>query len=188
MLGTTLQDVILLIRHVLQCLTPDHETGYAVSYMLTQFKYHSTLYATCEEQSGTANVLLKVHLVLPVLAQWDSFGSPDILEYMEIKLPISSQGRVPFTILLDQRRPWGSRDRVKRRKFSAGWISHMALWQGLAGTQRQARELISCPCITATTRLLSFNRMQSRVVIGLLTGHNTLRRHLHIMGERQSLV
>jgi hypothetical protein len=29
---------------------------------------------------------------------------------------------------------------------------------------------------------LSFNRTQSRVVIGLLTGHNTLRRHLYIMG------
>jgi len=26
-----------------------------------------------------------------------------------------------------------------------------------------------------------FNRTQTRVVIGLLTGHNTLRRHLHIM-------
>jgi hypothetical protein len=30
--------------------------------------------------------------------------------------------------------------------------------------------------------LISFNRSKSRVVIGLLTGHNTLRRHLHIMG------
>ena len=30
--------------------------------------------------------------------------------------------------------------------------------------------------------LLSFNRTQSRAVIGLLTGHNTLRRHLHVMG------
>jgi hypothetical protein len=29
---------------------------------------------------------------------------------------------------------------------------------------------------------LSFNRTQSRVVIGLLTGRNTLRRHLYIMG------
>jgi len=27
-----------------------------------------------------------------------------------------------------------------------------------------------------------FNRSQSGVVIGLLTGHNTLRRHLHLMG------
>jgi hypothetical protein len=31
-------------------------------------------------------------------------------------------------------------------------------------------------------RLLSFNRTQSRIVIGLVTGHNTLRRHLYIMG------
>jgi hypothetical protein len=30
--------------------------------------------------------------------------------------------------------------------------------------------------------LLSFNRTQSRVVVGLRAGHNTLRRHLHIMG------
>ena len=35
---------------------------------------------------------------------------------------------------------------------------------------------------TQTTRLMSFNRTQSRVVSGLLTGHNTLRRHLHLMG------
>jgi hypothetical protein len=28
----------------------------------------------------------------------------------------------------------------------------------------------------------SFNRTQSRVVIGLLTGHNTLRRYLHLLG------
>jgi hypothetical protein len=59
---------------------------------------------------------------------------------------------------------------------------HTALWQGLAGTQRQARELISDPRLAAKTRLLSFNRTQSRVVIGLLTGHNTLKRHLHFMG------
>ena len=42
-----------------------------------------------------------------------------------------------------------------------------------------ARELISGPI---GARLLSFNRTQSRAVIGLLTGHNTLRRHLHVMG------
>jgi hypothetical protein len=29
---------------------------------------------------------------------------------------------------------------------------------------------------------MSFNRTQTRAVIGLLTGHNTLRRHLHVMG------
>ena len=29
---------------------------------------------------------------------------------------------------------------------------------------------------------LSFNKTQTKVVIGLLTGHNTLGRHLYIMG------
>jgi hypothetical protein len=33
---------------------------------------------------------------------------------------------------------------------------------------------------------LSFNRTQSRVVIGLLTGHTTQRRHLHLMGLSHS--
>ena len=46
----------------------------------------------------------------------------------------------------------------------------------------QARELISGPNLATGARLLSFNRTQSRVVIGLLTGHNTLRRHLYVMG------
>jgi hypothetical protein len=31
-------------------------------------------------------------------------------------------------------------------------------------------------------KFLSFNRTQSRAVTGLFTGHNTLRRHLHLMG------
>jgi hypothetical protein len=53
---------------------------------------------------------------------------------------------------------------------------------GPCSTQRQARELISGPNLATGARLLSFNRTQSRVVIGLLTGHNTLRRKLHIMG------
>jgi hypothetical protein len=29
---------------------------------------------------------------------------------------------------------------------------------------------------------MSFNRTQSRVVVCLLNGHNTLRRHLHLLG------
>jgi hypothetical protein len=35
--------------------------------------------------------------------------------------------------------------------------------------------------LAAETRLLSFNRMQSRVVTVLLTRHNTLRRHFYIL-------
>jgi hypothetical protein len=71
----------------------------------------------------------------------------------------------------------------------AQWLldkQHLIMWQGLAGTQRQARELILGPCTAARTKLLSFNRTQSRMVTGLLTGHNTLKRHLHIMGLSDS--
>ena len=42
------------------------------------------------------------------------------------------------------------------------------------------------PCLGAKARFLSFNRTQSRAVTGLLTGHNTLRRHLHLMGLSDS--
>ena len=59
---------------------------------------------------------------------------------------------------------------------------HLSLWRSPCGTQRQARELISGPNLATGARLLSFNRTQFRVVIGLPTGHNTLRRHLHVMG------
>jgi hypothetical protein len=38
------------------------------------------------------------------------------------------------------------------------------------------------PDMATRARLLSFSRTQSRVVIGLLTGRNTLRRHLYTMG------
>ena len=58
--------------------------------------------------------------------------------------------------------------------------------RGLGDTQRQARELISGPCLGVKARLLSFNRIQSWVVTGLLTGHNTLRRHLRLLGWSDS--
>jgi hypothetical protein len=54
------------------------------------------------------------------------------------------------------------------------------LWQGLNSDHTQAQELILGPTVTFKTRLLSFNRMQPRVVTGLVTGHNTLRRHLYL--------
>ena len=53
-------------------------------------------------------------------------------------------------------------------------------------TQRQDEELISDLSPSPKTRLLSFNRTQSRVVTGLLNGHNTLRRHLNLMGLTNS--
>jgi hypothetical protein len=59
---------------------------------------------------------------------------------------------------------------------------HLVLWCGPCSTQRQARELISGPNLATRARLLSFIRTQSRVVIGLLTGHDTLSWYLCVMG------
>jgi len=48
------------------------------------------------------------------------------------------------------------------------WIDnqHMVMWGVLISTQRQAGMLITGPSSGAKTRLLSFNRTQSRVVTG----------------------
>ena len=64
------------------------------------------------------------------------------------------------------------------------WLvnQHRAEWQGLGNTQRQAREFISRPSLGNRAKFLTFNRIESRAVTGLLTGHNTLKRHLHLLG------
>jgi hypothetical protein len=56
------------------------------------------------------------------------------------------------------------------------------LWFGACSTERQAGELISGHDLATGARLLSFSGTVSRVVIGLLTGHSALRRHLYVMG------
>jgi hypothetical protein len=53
------------------------------------------------------------------------------------------------------------------------------LGQGLSSTQREAQELILGPSSAAKTRLLSLNRMQHRVVTGLLAGHAPEKTSLH---------
>jgi hypothetical protein len=69
-----------------------------------------------------------------------------------------------------------------RRKIKR-WMDnqHSVMWRGPCSTERQAAELISGPNLATRAPLLSFNGTQFRVVIGLLTGHNTLRRQLYIM-------
>jgi ribonuclease HI len=63
------------------------------------------------------------------------------------------------------------------------WLNsqHSASWRDPSNTLRQARELISGPSLGNRAKLLSFTRPQTRVVTGLLTGHNTLRRHLFLL-------
>jgi hypothetical protein len=67
-------------------------------------------------------------------------------------------------------------------------VSLVIMWQwcGLSSTQRQTQKLILGPSPTTKTKLFSFNRIQCKVVSGLLTRHNTLRRHLHLMGLKIS--
>jgi hypothetical protein len=76
-----------------------------------------------------------------------------------------------------------SRQDIRRR--IRRWLvnQHWVWWRGLGDTERQAGELISGPCLGAKARFLFFNRTQSRAVTGLLTGHNTQRRQLHLMGQ-----
>jgi hypothetical protein len=77
----------------------------------------------------------------------------------------------------------GVSSRDIQKKLSLWLVNqHWASWRGLGDAQRQARELISGPSLSTKTKLLSFIRTQSKAVIGLLTGHNTLRRHLHLLG------
>jgi ribonuclease HI len=72
--------------------------------------------------------------------------------------------------------------RLNRWLINQQW----ARWRDPGSTQRQARELISGHDLDAKAKLMSFSRTQSRVVIGLLTGHNTLRRQLHLLGLADS--
>jgi len=59
---------------------------------------------------------------------------------------------------------------------------HLTTWRCLSSTQRHARKLISGPISTTKARFLSFNRIKSRIVIGL----PILRKHLHLMGLTSS--
>jgi len=79
-----------------------------------------------------------------------------------------------------------SRQNIRGKKKCWMEKQHLVLWHVPCDTQRQAQDLISGPDLATRARLLSFKRTQSRVVICLLTGHNTLRRHLCIMGLRNN--
>jgi hypothetical protein len=81
-----------------------------------------------------------------------------------------------------------SRQNIRRKMKSWMDKQHLALWRGPCSTQRQGRELISGPDLATRARLLSLNRTQVGIVIGLFTEHNTLRRHLYITGLNNNLI
>ena len=98
-----------------------------------------------------------------------------------MRSPMSSRGAAPFWSFSDLSRLWVFRRSIQRSL--SRWLinQHWTRWRGLDGTQKQPRELISGPSLAAKAKLLSFSRTQSRVVTDL-TGHNTLGRHLHLLG------
>jgi hypothetical protein len=55
------------------------------------------------------------------------------------------------------------------------------LSSGKNGRNVKLTTQLSGPDLATRARLLSFNKTQSRVVICLITGHNTLRRHISVM-------
>ena len=117
------------------------------------------------------------------IMRWSCIGSLDMLGYEVMRSPMSLQGAALF--VPPEPGLGVSRQDIQRRIRC--WLvnQHWIWWQGLGDTQRQAQELISGSCLGSKVRFLSFNR-QSRVVKGLLTGHNTLRRHLHLIGLSDS--
>jgi hypothetical protein len=65
-----------------------------------------------------------------------------------------------------------STQNIKRKMKGRVDNQHLLMW---------LENVILGPSPTTKTRFCSYNRTQSRVVIGLLTGQNTLRRHLHLV-------
>jgi hypothetical protein len=54
-------------------------------------------------------------MTFPPTILWDFFGSPDILGYMEMKLPMGSKRRGLFTSLMDQNLPCKYLGRILER-------------------------------------------------------------------------
>jgi len=71
---------------------------------------------------------------------------------------------------------------ITRRKM-LHWIHSqlLAIWWVVTSTQRQAQKWSQTLAILLKL-CFCHNRIQSKVVTGLLTGSNTLRRHCYIMG------
>jgi hypothetical protein len=85
--------------------------------------------------------------------------------------------------------PSGFLDETYKTSSIAGWLTSTGQdGKVLAISRGQARELISGPSMGANTKVMSFNRTQSRAVIGLLTGQNTLRWHLYLLGPQDGLL
>jgi hypothetical protein len=114
--------------------------------------------------------------------QWECIGSLNMLGYGETKSPTNSQETDSVQNFVGPVPSLGvSRQTIKI--WIKRWVDnqHLVMNHGLSSIQRQAQKPILGPSLTTKTRFLFHNRIQSRV-ISLRNEHNTLRRHLHLMG------
>jgi len=105
---------------------------------------------------GCADYRKSASCLTKSLASFETFVGP------EPALPIS------HTVIKTAMRDWAYRESDKR-------------WQGLT-TCWQAKEMITCRCRRRERDLLALSRQMLRLVVGILTGHTQVQRHLSLMG------
>jgi len=72
---------------------------------------------------------------------------------------------------------------IYKRGSVAGWSTSMRPNGGVLVIPKDKLETLSRgPSLGTRAKFMTLNRILSRVVTGLLTGHYTLRRHLHLLG------
>jgi hypothetical protein len=104
-----------------------------------------------------------------------------MLEYEIMRSLMSLQGVAVFWDFSDLSQPWESLDRIYEEGLVVGWSTSIGYCGRVLATPKDKpknyfRDLVWVP-------RLGFCPLtgQSRAVTGFLTGHNTMRRHLHLM-------
>ena len=156
----------------------------------------------CSESLATLKALRAVRTTCPLIYQCQRalndtsvrhavghFGSPDVLDYVKFEI---ADGFATGGSALEFFGPEPSLGVSRRdlQKSLGRWLvnQHLTQWRGLGNTQRQAREIISGPILGTRANFMTLSRIQSRVVSGLLTGHNTMRRDLYLLGLSNRLL
>jgi hypothetical protein len=110
-----------------------------------------------------------------------------MLGYEVMRSLTNSQGMAPFPGLWDLSRPWESLDRARGEKSDIGWTTSIGRGGEVLVIPIDRLENLLWDLVWVSR--LGFcpsTGIQSRVVSGLLTGHNTQRRHLHLLGLSDS--
>jgi hypothetical protein len=99
---------------------------YAVCYSITfhMIARSEKFISICSDSQAACKALqtaqnIPIGMAVPMGIEWNFHpplcrpsGSPDVLEYMEMKVPMSLQRRAPFISLSDQSWLWGSQGQI----------------------------------------------------------------------------